>query len=255
MIPAVPRDGLLPMSFGQQRLWFLEDFTEGGTGYHSAAGLRLTGSLDVEALRAAVGDLVARHEALRTTFDVVDGRGVQIVHPVLQPEWRAEEAAGEERLRALAQEELARPYDLRNGPLVRVLLVRLGAEEHVCVLGMHHIVTDGWSMGAVARELGELYAARTEGREPDPCRRSPSSTRTSPPGSAPGWRTAACWKSSSTGGAPASTASRRWTSPRTGRARLCARRRAACTASTCRRPPWTGSRTWRARRVRPSSWP
>ncbi|MFI5979230.1 condensation domain-containing protein, partial [Streptomyces sp. NPDC051452] len=165
-IPSVPRDGLLPMSFGQQRLWFLEDFNEGGTEYHSAVGLRLTGPLDPDALRAAVADLVARHEALRTTFDVVDGRGVQIVHPVLEPEWRAEAAASEQRLRALAQEELTRPYDLRHGPLVRVLLVRLSADEHVCVLGMHHIVTDGWSMGVVARELGELYTARTEGRAP-----------------------------------------------------------------------------------------
>ncbi|MER5579979.1 condensation domain-containing protein, partial [Streptomyces massasporeus] len=166
-IPVVPRDDLLPMSFGQQRLWFLEDFNEGGTAYHSAVGLRLTGTLDPAALRAAVGDLVARHEALRTTFDVADGRGVQIVHPVLEPEWRVEEAATEQRLRTLAQEELARPYDLREGPLVRVLLVRLATDEHICVLGMHHIVTDGWSMGVVTRELSELYTARVEGREPD----------------------------------------------------------------------------------------
>ncbi len=163
-IPVAPRDGLLPMSFGQQRLWFLEDFNEGSTEYHSAAGLRLTGPLDASALRAAVGDLVARHESLRTTFDVVGDRGVQIVRPVLEPQWRTAEAADEEQLRALAQEELARPYDLRNGPLVRVLLVRIAADEHVCVLGMHHIVTDGWSMGVAARELGELYAARTTGR-------------------------------------------------------------------------------------------
>ncbi|WP_199896931.1 condensation domain-containing protein, partial [Streptomyces niger] len=130
-------------------------------------GLRLTGPLDTDALRAAVGDLVARHEALRTTFDVADGHGVQIVHADLAPAWRTEEAASEEELRALAQEELTRPYDLRNGPLVRVLLVRLGADEHVCVLGMHHIITDGWSMGVVSRELGELYLARAGNRAPE----------------------------------------------------------------------------------------
>ncbi|MET9701341.1 condensation domain-containing protein, partial [Streptomyces sp. NPDC006529] len=166
-IPVAPRDGLLPMSFGQQRLWFLEDFNEGSTEYHSATALRLTGPLDAAALRAAVGDLAARHEALRTTFDVADGQGVQIVHPVLEPQWQAAEAGTEEELRELAQAELVRPYDLKNGPLVRVLLVRMtgsAAEEHVCVLGMHHIVTDGWSMGVAARELGELYAARTQGR-------------------------------------------------------------------------------------------
>ncbi|WP_446042807.1 condensation domain-containing protein, partial [Streptomyces albidoflavus] len=163
-VPRAPRSGLLPMSFGQQRLWFLEDFNEGSTEYHSAVGLRLTGRLDTDALRAATGDLVTRHEALRTTFDVVDGQGVQTVHPVLPAEWRVEEAADEQEARVLAQRELERPYDLRNGPLVRVLVVRLGEAEHVCLLGMHHIVTDGWSMGVVAQELGELYTARVQGR-------------------------------------------------------------------------------------------
>ncbi|MEV7603796.1 condensation domain-containing protein, partial [Kitasatospora sp. NPDC089797] len=163
-IPPVPRDGLLPMSFGQQRLWFLEDFTESSTEYHAALGLRLTGVLDAAALRDAVEELVARHESLRTTFDVVDGLPVQIVHPELRPHWRSTTAEDEEQLRALAREELARPYDLRNGPLVRVLLVRLAEDRHVCVLGMHHIVTDGWSMGVAAGELGALYTARTEGR-------------------------------------------------------------------------------------------
>ncbi|MGW1201114.1 condensation domain-containing protein, partial [Streptomyces sp. NPDC002536] len=170
-IPAVPRDGLLPMSFGQQRLWFLEDFNQGGTDYHSAAGLRLTGALDADALRAAVTDLTSRHEALRTTFDVVDGRGVQVVHEAMTPEWTAadlsdlaEGTGREEQLRELVRAEVARPYDLKTGPLVRVLLVRLAADDHVCVLGMHHIVTDGWSMGVVSSELGELYAARVQGR-------------------------------------------------------------------------------------------
>ncbi|MCA1224269.1 condensation domain-containing protein, partial [Streptomyces sp. 8L] len=163
-VPVVARDRALPMSFGQQRLWFLEDFNEGSTEYHSAVGMRLSGSLDTAALRAAVGGLVSRHEALRTTFDLVDGRAVQMVHPVLEPAWHSAVAASEEELRAVAQEELSRPYDLRSGPLVRVLLVRLGPDEHVCVLGMHHIVTDGWSMGVVSRELGELYAAHAEGR-------------------------------------------------------------------------------------------
>ncbi|GAB2724147.1 non-ribosomal peptide synthetase [Kitasatospora kifunensis] len=178
-IPVVPRDGVLPMSFGQQRLWFLEDFDPGSGEYHTAVGLRLHGALDTEALRAAVTDLTNRHESLRTTFGVVGGRGVQVVHPELAPLWRAvdlstvtgaarsgEQPSGEQRLRDLVRAENARAYDLRNGPLVRVLLVRLAAEEHVCVLGMHHIVTDGWSMGIATGELAELYAARVEGREP-----------------------------------------------------------------------------------------
>ncbi|MHC5705932.1 non-ribosomal peptide synthetase, partial [Streptomyces tirandamycinicus] len=170
-IPAAPRDGALPMSYGQQRLWFLEDFDPGSAEYHTATGLRLSGALDTAALRAAVEDLTDRHEALRTTFGAVGGRGVQVVHPRLAPEWRTEDLAGlaegprEDRLRELVRAEANRPYDLTAGPLVRVLLVQLADDEHVCVLGMHHIVTDGWSMGVVTRELGELYAARTEGRE------------------------------------------------------------------------------------------
>ncbi|MEU7429180.1 amino acid adenylation domain-containing protein, partial [Streptomyces sp. NPDC040750] len=166
LVPAVPRDGELGLSFGQQRLWFLEDFAPGGADYHSALPVRISGPLDAEALRGAVGDLVARHEALRTTFDSRDGRGVQIVHERLDADWVSADVAGEEAARDAVRAEMARPYDLVSGPLVRVLLVRLAEDEHICVLGMHHIVTDGWSLGVVARELGELYTARTEGRAP-----------------------------------------------------------------------------------------
>ncbi|WP_037842777.1 non-ribosomal peptide synthetase [Streptomyces sp. NRRL F-6628] len=172
-IPLVPRDGALPMSYGQQRQWFLHDFDPTGAEYHTATGLRLTGRLDTEALRGAVQDLTARHESLRTTFGVVAGRGVQVVHPQLAPEWRTEDVSAvdgslrEDRLRELVRAQTARPYDLTAGPLVRVLLVRLADDEHICVLGMHHIVTDGWSTGIVLRELGEFYAARTEGRAPE----------------------------------------------------------------------------------------
>ncbi|WAC99100.1 non-ribosomal peptide synthetase [Streptomyces sp. NA13] len=162
-VPRVARDGELRMSYGQQRLWFLEDFEPGGADYHSALPLRITGRLDTGALRAAVGDLIARHEALRTTFGQRDGVGVQVVHDRLDAEWVTADAGDEATARKTVLAELARPYDLREGPLVRVLLVRLSDDEHLCVLGMHHIVTDGWSMGVVARELGALYTARLQG--------------------------------------------------------------------------------------------
>ncbi|MFF8700631.1 amino acid adenylation domain-containing protein [Streptomyces albidoflavus] len=162
-VPRVARDGELRMSYGQQRLWFLEDFEPGGADYHSALPLRITGRLDTGALRAAVGDLTARHEALRTTFGQRDGVGVQVVHDRLDAEWVTADAGDEATARKTVLAELARPYDLREGPLVRVLLVRLSDDEHLCVLGMHHIVTDGWSMGVVARELGALYTARLQG--------------------------------------------------------------------------------------------
>ncbi|MET7798190.1 amino acid adenylation domain-containing protein [Streptomyces decoyicus] len=170
-IPVADRAGTLPMSFGQQRLWFLQDFNEDSTEYHSTAGMRLTGDLDAAALRAATSDLVARHESLRTTFDMVNGQGVQHIHPVLEPRWTTADlstAAADEReeeLWDLVRGELARPYDLKNGPLMRALLVRLTGDEHVFVIGMHHIVTDGWSVGIVAHELGELYAARVRGTD------------------------------------------------------------------------------------------
>ncbi|MEU2733818.1 condensation domain-containing protein, partial [Streptomyces griseoviridis] len=147
LVPAVSRDGDLRLSFGQQRLWFLEDFAPGGADYHSALPVRIGGPLDMGALRSAVRDLVARHEALRTTFDARDGRGVQIVYDRLDPDWVTADAADEEAAREAVRAEMTRPYDLRRGPLVRVLLVRLATDEHICVLGMHHIVTDGWSMG------------------------------------------------------------------------------------------------------------
>ncbi|MFD7192945.1 amino acid adenylation domain-containing protein, partial [Streptomyces sp. NPDC059914] len=164
LVPAVARDGDLRMSHGQQRLWFLEDFEPGGAAYHSALPLRITGRLDARALRTAVGDLVARHEALRTTFGLRDGVGVQFVHERLDADWVDAEAGDEEAARKTVLAELARPYDLGNGPLVRVLLVRLADDEHICVLGMHHIVTDGWSMGVIAQELGELYTAHVQNR-------------------------------------------------------------------------------------------
>jgi amino acid adenylation domain-containing protein len=171
-IPAVPRNGELPMSLGQQRLWFLQDFTDGSAEYHSSAALRLTGRLDVPALRAAVDALVDRHESFRTTFDTVDGRAIQVVHPRLAPYWRTADLRAlppedrPARLRELARAVLERRYDLRIGPLLRMLLVRLSDDEHALVVGMHHIVTDGWSMGVVSRDLGELYAARVQDRSP-----------------------------------------------------------------------------------------
>ncbi|MEU9144178.1 amino acid adenylation domain-containing protein [Streptomyces sp. NPDC048349] len=172
-IPRVSREGLLPMSYGQRRLWFLENFDPGSAEYHTTFGLRLTGRIDAEAMRAAVTDLTDRHEALRTTFGVVGGQGVQVVHASLAPRWNTADLSGvadglrEDRLRELVRAEHARPYDLRSGPLVRVLLARLSAEEHVLAVGIHHIVTDGWSTGVVSRELGELYAARVRGERAD----------------------------------------------------------------------------------------
>ncbi|WP_218053903.1 non-ribosomal peptide synthetase [Streptomyces rhizosphaericus] len=181
-IPPAPRDRPLPLSSAQRRLWFLDDLTSGGTEYNTGAGLRLDGPLDAAALRRALDRLTARHDALRTTFATVDGHGVQQVaahgtvplerldlggHPARR---RAEE------LDATLTAELNRPYDLRQGPLTRALLIRLADGEHILLLAQHHIVTDGWSVGLLVRELAALYAAEVSGTDaglPEPALQYP----------------------------------------------------------------------------------
>ncbi|MCR3750885.1 non-ribosomal peptide synthase/polyketide synthase [Lentzea californiensis] len=163
-IPVVPRDGGLPLSFAQQRLWFLDEFEPGGVEYLTPSILRLRGQLDVGALNAALTALVARHESLRTTFETVDGRGVQVVHPPSPVEVPVLDVSEEELSHVLTRETTT-PFDLRRGPLVRVLLARLGADDHVFSLVLHHIVTDGWSNGVLLGELGACYEAATYGRD------------------------------------------------------------------------------------------
>ncbi|WP_284117640.1 non-ribosomal peptide synthase/polyketide synthase [Streptomyces fragilis] len=162
-----PRDTATPMSYAQQRLWFLEEFTPGGAEYVTALALRLRGALDTAALTRALGALVARHESLRTTFDSVDGHGVQIVHPPqdvplpLHDLSALPEPARETRLAELLDEDRTRPFDLRRGPLLRPALVRLSADDHVLALATHHIVTDGWSNAVLTGDLFHLYRAET----------------------------------------------------------------------------------------------
>ncbi|HYQ64916.1 condensation domain-containing protein, partial [Actinophytocola sp.] len=147
----------LPLSSAQQRLWFASEFTPGGTDYNSGVALRLTGELRVPALRAAVAGLAQRHESLRTTFDKADGRPVQVVHPAGDTELSIVDCpAGE--LDTLLDTEFSRPFDLRTGPLLRAMLVRLGPAEHVLLLTAHHIVVDGWSLRVLFAELAAEYA-------------------------------------------------------------------------------------------------
>ncbi|HEY4464979.1 MAG TPA: amino acid adenylation domain-containing protein, partial [Streptosporangiaceae bacterium] len=163
------RGGPLPLSFAQQRLWFIDEFEPGQTGYNSALALRLTGPLDVPALTAALQAAVARHESLRTTFAGVDGRGVQVIQPAAGLDLPVTDLDGGPARRPgsldrLLAEECARPFNLSAGPLLRALLVRLSGEQHVLLLTAHHIVTDGWSMGILVEELSVLYAAARRGQ-------------------------------------------------------------------------------------------
>ncbi|TCO54192.1 non-ribosomal peptide synthase/polyketide synthase [Actinocrispum wychmicini] len=153
-IPPAPRDRPLPLSFAQQRLWFLDQFEPNSAEYITPLALRLRGPLDREALDRALTMLVARHESLRTTFDEVAGKAIQVVHPPTEVHVPVVVA----ELSTVLWEEVTQPFDLRHGPLVRARLVRLADDEHVLTLMMHHIITDGWSGGVIARELGALYS-------------------------------------------------------------------------------------------------
>jgi amino acid adenylation domain-containing protein len=163
------RGGPLPLSYGQRRLWFLHEYEPGGTEYNSPLAMRLTGALDPESAERALRALVARHEALRTTFEVVDGHGTQRVHepgpvPVRHLDLSARPAPERDReLDRLLREHAGRSFDLRHGPLLRVALVRLAGREHVLLLDMHHIITDGWSKDVLAREFCALYEEAATG--------------------------------------------------------------------------------------------
>ncbi|MGH3784126.1 MAG: condensation domain-containing protein, partial [Pseudonocardiaceae bacterium] len=150
----------------------MNEFEPDSCEYVTPSALRLRGGLDGAALGRALSGLVARHESLRTTFEAVAGRGVQVVHPPYEVQLPVLDLAGlapvDRRVeldRVLAQ-EASRPFDLSRGPLMRAGLVRLAADEHVLMLMLHHIVTDGWSNGILMSELGELYRAELTGTAP-----------------------------------------------------------------------------------------
>jgi amino acid adenylation domain-containing protein/non-ribosomal peptide synthase protein (TIGR01720 family) len=160
-IPHVHRDRPLPLAPAQRRLW-LEEVTRGGAANNTGAAVRMSGPLDHIALQEALHWLAARHDALRTTFEVVDGEPCQFVHDEGVLPMRTVSAA-EADLDAVLGEELARSYDVRTGPLTRALLVRLAATEHVLLLAQHHLVTDGWSVAILLDELAACYTEAAGG--------------------------------------------------------------------------------------------
>jgi amino acid adenylation domain-containing protein len=169
-IVPVPRYGELPLSFAQQRLWFIDQLEPGSSVYNFPAAVRLKGPLNVVALTQSLNEIVRRHEALRTTFAVVDGRPVQVIAPTLTIKLpivdlrELSETERETEVRRLATKEAQRSFDLAEGPLVRATVLQLGENEHVGLLTMHHIVSDGWSTGILIREIAVLYDAFCSGR-------------------------------------------------------------------------------------------
>ncbi len=164
-IQRLSREGDLPVSFAQQRLWFLNRLEPESAAYNISFTTQFTGRLNVPALEQGLNEIIRRHEALRTTFENTEEGPVQVVArelvfalPVI--DLRRVTAQGRERLvRRLAVEEARRPFDLERGPLVRMALLRLDDEECMLLFSMHHIVSDGWSLGVLIRELAAHYEA------------------------------------------------------------------------------------------------
>jgi amino acid adenylation domain-containing protein len=170
-LPLCPaaRDVALPLSFAQQRLWFLEQLTPGTSTYNMPEVLRLGGPLDLAALEQSISEVVRRHEAVRTTFDALDGEPIQIIDPfhhfslpvvelslLAQPDREA-------TMVRLAAEEARRPFDLQHGPLLRAMLLSLAREDYVLLFTMHHIVSDGMSREVLIREITTLYEVFSQG--------------------------------------------------------------------------------------------
>ena len=176
--PQAPRprprpDGTAPLSFAQQRQWVLEQMQPGTPAWNVSASQRLRGPLDVPALERALDALRRRHESLRTTFSQRGGQPVQVIHPFAPVPLPVEDlsslgpAAREAEAERRATADLDTGFDLAAGPLFRARLLRLAADDHVLLACMHHVVSDGWSVGVIGRELAALYGAFAAGR-PDP---------------------------------------------------------------------------------------
>ncbi|HEU0080191.1 MAG TPA: condensation domain-containing protein, partial [Longimicrobiaceae bacterium] len=170
----VPRDGSpLPLSFAQQRLWFIDRLEPGSAAYNIPFPLRLRGALHLPALAAALTEVVRRHEALRTVFADVGGEPAQVVLPAapfplpVVDLGALPESVREAEARRLAAEDAAHPFDLARGPLLRAALLRLGEGDAVLLGNVHHVAFDGWSLRVLLRELSSLYPALAAG-EPSP---------------------------------------------------------------------------------------
>ncbi|HVS00913.1 MAG TPA: amino acid adenylation domain-containing protein, partial [Thermoanaerobaculia bacterium] len=158
----VPRDGAeLLTSFAQQRLWFFDQLEPGSPAYNVPFAVRLTGEVEPALLARLFSEVVRRHEVLRTTFASRDGQPVQVIAPERPVPLPLVDLSHlperEERALALASEEALRPFDLRQGPLLRLVLLRLEEREHLLLVTMHHIVSDGWSIGVLLREVAALH--------------------------------------------------------------------------------------------------
>ncbi|RKH37291.1 hypothetical protein D7Y23_39305, partial [Corallococcus sp. AB050B] len=165
----LPRDGELPLSFVQERVWRLEQHLPGLSAYNLPVVLRLEGDLDAAVLERGIQEIVQRHEALRTTYDAVDGRPVQRFHarmhvPLTRVELRGPMETREPEALRIAREDAAKPFDLIHGPVLRTTMVRIDVKQHLLIVSIHHIVSDTMSLALFVQELGQLYDAFLQGR-------------------------------------------------------------------------------------------
>jgi amino acid adenylation domain-containing protein len=173
VIPTRSAEQPAPLSFAQERLWFLDQLEPESTAYNICIPLRITGRLNLAALDQTINDVVRRHESLRTVFEAVDGRPVQVITAAKNSERLVVDLVAlaqsrrDDVVRRLVQEGYRRPFDLAHGPLLQTALVRLASDEHVLLVLLHHIIFDEWSMEILIREFREIYQALDQG-EPSP---------------------------------------------------------------------------------------
>ena len=166
----ISRSDTLPLSYGQERLWFLDQFEPGGSSYSMPGAVRLRGELDVDVLVMSLNEIIRRHEILRTTFTANDGEPEQIIAPSLELDLRRIDLQGipdgerEQQIQRCLEADAQQPFDLLSGPLVRASLLCLGEAEHILQFTLHHIVADGWSTAILIREFVTLYEAYRAGR-------------------------------------------------------------------------------------------
>jgi amino acid adenylation domain-containing protein len=164
-IPRLLRTGVVdkfPTSYAQERLWFLDQLRGGSIAYNMPVALRVKGVFDVTIFEKVINEIISRHEVLRTTFELNGGEPVQVIHPVLKIGLQVEnlgDLVPEQEIQRIVKAEAERPFDLMTGPLLRLKLMRIGVEEHLLCFTIHHIISDGWSMGVLVREFGQLYEA------------------------------------------------------------------------------------------------
>ncbi|PHB36096.1 condensation domain-containing protein, partial [Bacillus pseudomycoides] len=157
-IQPVTREENLPLSFAQQRLWFLDQLEPGNVSYNIPAAISFKGTLNVQALNESINEIIRRHEILRTVFKEVEGKPVQVVAPFQQKNievidlTKLVKEKKEYEKNELIKKEAHRAFDLNKGPLIRECLIKLDELEHILMLNMHHIISDGWSMDVIIKE-------------------------------------------------------------------------------------------------------